>query len=70
MPVVDAAEGMWPYVIDFVVAHHKNMFGCISHNFHVQHQLSDGAQDQLSYGAVESCSSTKLIGNSNIIVNN
>ena len=64
MPVVDAAEGMWPYVIDFVVAHHKNMFGCISHNFHVQHQLSDGAQDQLSYGALDGCR------NSNIIVNN
>ena len=42
-PVVDAVEGMLPYVVDFVVAHRKNMFGCISHNFNVQHQLSNGA---------------------------
>ena len=40
MPVDDAVEGMLPYVVDLVVAYHKNMFGCISHNFHVQHQLS------------------------------
>ena len=65
MPVVDAVDGMVLYIDDFVVPHHKNMSGCICHDFHLQHQLSDGFPHY-----PKNCSSTKPVGNSNVIVNN